>query len=98
MGTFSEEVIAKGKGGKPELRALESRGRYVLYRYLDPRTLRIADQKRKLCLRDEDGDVQEYFIIPLRTKNRALLVTPEKKEQERKVWNEKTGKEEDLWG
>lgn len=56
-----------------------------------------ADEKRKLCLRDEDGNVEQYFIIPLKTKNRSLLITAEREEKERKVWNLKTGREEDVW-
>ena len=94
---FSEEVYAKGKGGKLEVRAVDSRGQFVLCKYLDPKTMKLADNKRKLCLKDEDGNILEYFIIPLKTKNRSLLVATDKEEKERKVWNEKTGVEEDLW-
>lgn len=97
MPTFSEDVITKGKGGRPELRALESRGEYVLYKYLDPQTMKVADAKRKLCLRDQAGAVREYFIIPLKARNRSLLIEPEKKEKERKVWNDRMGREEELW-
>jgi len=94
---FSKEVYAKGKGGKLEVRAVDFRGQFVLCKYLDPKTMKLSDNKRKLCLKDEDGNILEYFIIPLKTKNRSLLVATDKEEKERKVWNEKTGVEEDLW-
>jgi hypothetical protein len=93
---FSEKVLTKAKSGKIELRALDSRGGYVLCKYLDPKTLKLADKKKKLTLRDEDGNIQEYFIIPLKD-NRSLLVTGEQKEKDRKIWNEKTKKEEEMW-
>jgi len=36
---FSEEVYAKGKGGKLEVRAVDSRGQFVICKYLDPKTM-----------------------------------------------------------
>jgi hypothetical protein len=92
---FSEAVLTKAKSGKIELRALDSRGEYVLCKYLDSKTLKLADKKKKLCLKDKSGNIQEYFIIPLKD-NRSLLVASEKEEKDRKVWNEKTKKEENM--
>jgi hypothetical protein len=94
---FSENVLAKGKGMKLELRALDSRGSYVICKYLTPDTLKLADKKVKLSLKNEKGEVKEYFIIPLKDSKRSLMVSAEKEEKERKVWNEATGQEEDLW-
>jgi hypothetical protein len=92
-----ENVLTKGKAGKLEVRSVESRGRYVICKYLDPKTMKLADQKRKLMLRDKDGRVIEYFIIPLKDPNRALLISTKTAEKERQVWNEKLGSAEDVW-
>jgi len=91
-----ETVITKGKGGKLEVRALDSRGSYVLCKYLDPKTMKPADQKRKLTLKNADGRVLEYFIIPLKDAKRSLLVTAGPEEKERQVWNEEAQKAEEL--
>lgn len=94
---FSDGVLTKSKKNKVEVRTLDSRGEYVLCKYLDINTLKPSDDKRKLCLKDKNGDIKEYFIIPLKTPNRALLVAAEKEKTERKIWNEKTRKEESLF-
>jgi hypothetical protein len=39
----------------------------------------------------------EYFIIPLKSANRALLVTPEAEEKDRQLWNEQRGQAEEIW-
>ena len=93
-----ESVLTKGKGGKLEVRCLESRGSYVTCKYLNPETMKPADQKRKLMLRDGDGKVVEYFIVPLKDPNRSLLISAKAEEKERQVWNEKLSKAEDVWG
>lgn len=92
-----EEVLTKGKGGKLEVRALDSRGTYVTCKYLDPKTMKPADRKRKLVLKDQNGNVQEYFIIPLKDPNRALLITSQPNEKERQIWNETNSKAEEVW-
>ena len=91
-----DTVLTKGKGGKVEVRALDSHGSYIMCKYLDPKTMKPADQKRKLTLKDEDGKVLEYFIIPLKDSKRSLLITAEPEEKERQVWNERLQKAEDI--
>jgi hypothetical protein len=91
-----ESVLTKGRGGKMEVRALVSRGSFVMCKYLDPKTMKPADPKRKLTLKDADGQVLEYFIIPLKDSKRSLLLTSETEEKERQVWNEKLQKPEDI--
>ena len=93
---FSKEVLTKGKSGKLELRALHSRGSFVMCRYLNPETLKLADKKTKLTLKRADGTVEEYFIIPLKDPRRSLLVKAESEEKDRKIWNEQTQQEEEL--
>jgi hypothetical protein len=90
-----ETVLTKGRGGKLEVRALDSRGTYVMCKYLDPKTMKPADQKRKLTLKGDDGRIAEYFIIPLKSPKRSLLITAETEEKERQVWNENLQKAED---
>ena len=93
---FSDEVLTRGKSGKLELRALHSRGYFVMCKYLNPETLRLADKKTKLTLKRQDGTVEEYFIIPLKDPGRSLLVKAVGEEKNRRVWNEQTQKEEEL--
>ena len=94
---FPETVITKGKNGRPEIRALDHRGSYVICKYLDPKTMKAADSKRKLMLKDEEGTVREYFIIPLKDPKRSLLIFPETKEKDREVWNERKATSEGIW-
>jgi len=94
---FPDTVLTEGKGGKLELRALEFRGTFVMCKYLDPKTMKPADQKRKLMLKSEDGKILEYFIIPLKDASRSLLVSGKGEEKERQIWNDELGKPEELW-
>lgn len=89
--------MTKGKGGRLEVRSLDSRGSYVMCKYLDPKTMNLADKKRKLMLKNQNGIVTEYFIIPLRDPKRALLISAEAEERERKVWNEELQNVEEIW-
>jgi hypothetical protein len=93
---FSDQVLTRGKSGKLELRTLQSRGSFAMCKYLNPETLKLADKKTKLTLKNEDGSVEEYFIIPLKDPRRSLLVKAEGEEKNRKVWNQQTQQEEDL--
>lgn len=94
---FPEAVLTKGKRGKLEVRSLDSRGHFVMCKYLDPKTMKVADRKRKLMLKDKNGNVSEYFIIPLRDPKRALLITAESVEKERQIWNPNLAKAEEIW-
>jgi len=94
---FSDNVLAKGKSGKLEVRALHARGSFVMCKYLNPETLKLADKKMKLTLKREDGTTEDYFIIPLRDPKRSLLIRAEADGKDRKIWNLHTQKEEDLW-
>ena len=93
---FSDEVLTRGKSGKLELRTLHSRGYFVICKYLNPETLKLADRKTKLTLKRQDGTVEEYFIIPLKDPGRSLLVKAVGEEKNRRVWNEQTQREEEL--
>ncbi|MGC9059480.1 MAG: hypothetical protein ACP5H3_03710 [Candidatus Aenigmatarchaeota archaeon] len=93
---FPEEVLTKTKKGKIEVRNLIARGKFVWYDYRDPKTFENAENnKSRIFLKDEEGNVKSYFIIPLKEK-RFLLIEAEK-EEDKKVWNDKKKRVEDLW-
>ena len=94
---FPETVVTKSKKSRLEIRSLDHRGSYVICKYVDPKTMKLADTKRKLMLKDEEGNIREYFIIPLKDPKRALLILPEAEEKDRQIWNDKLGKAEEIW-
>ncbi len=96
---YPDSVLTKDKKGNPEVRNLISRGDYVLYDYRDPKTFKqLENRKQKLYLKDETGEIKEYYIIPTAIPTRSLFITPTKIEiKERDVWNEKKKKAEQLW-
>lgn len=94
---FPETVTTRSKKGKLEIRTLESRGTFVICKYLDSNTLKLADTKKKLILRSENGELTEYFIVPLKNSRRALLISSRPDEEERQVWNESDKRAEEIW-
>jgi hypothetical protein len=99
MSKYPETVLTKDRKGNIEVRNLVSRGEFVMYDYRDLETFKqVESSKKKICLKDENGQVSEYYIIPLKAENRSLLIKPDKPEEKvRKVWDDRTKKEEDLW-
>jgi hypothetical protein len=83
---YPEEVLTKSKKGKIEVRAIIDRGEFVRYEYLDPATGKKSENKVKLVLRNEKGEQEEYFIIPLKQQGKFLLLKAEVK-GERKLWD-----------
>ncbi len=88
---YPEEVITVSKKGKREVRALIDRGKYVRYEYLEPETGKRSENKIKLVLLNEKGEQEEYFIIPLKQKDRFLLLKAEVKSPH-KLWDREKGK------
>jgi hypothetical protein len=99
MAEYPETVLTKDKKGNLEVRNFISRGQFVMYDYRDTKTFKqVESSKRKIYLKDKEGKITEYYIIPLKIGNRSLLITSDKAEEKvRKVWNDKAMKEEDLW-
>jgi hypothetical protein len=93
---FPETVLTTSKKGKLEVRTLESRGSFVICKYLDPKTLK-PDTKKKLMLRSKNGELMEYFIVPINSRNRALLISSHPDEKERQIWNELDQRAELTW-
>jgi len=98
---FPAEVLTKSRTGKLEVRALDSRGKFLMCKYLDPKTMKPADKKRKIILMDEEGKTREFFIIPLKDGKRYLMIEGEREDSAKPenpmVWNEREGKAEPLW-
>jgi len=94
---FPDSVLTRSKEGKLEIRALESRGSFVICKYLDAGTGENVGTKRKLSLRHEDGRIEEYFIVPLKVSGRSLMLKAEVVKTEKKAWSEALGREVDLW-
>ena len=94
---FPEEVLTKTKKGSIEVRNLLARGEFVWYDYRDPKTFeKVENNKSRIFLKDEKGNVYSFFIIPLKEKGKYLLLEAEK-EEDKKVWNSEKKKAEDLW-
>jgi len=86
MTDFPDEVLTRTKKGELEVRSLIDRGRYVRYRYLDSETGEVMEGgKVKLVLLSDAGPVEEYFIIP--TKSKRDLLIPAVEKGARKVWD-----------
>ena len=86
MSKFPDEVLTHTKKGEVEVRSLIDRGRYVRYRYLHPETGEpMEGGKVKLVLIAEDGTVEEFFVIP--TKSKRDLLIPATEKGVRKVWD-----------
>ncbi|MCD6483190.1 MAG: hypothetical protein J7K83_02890 [Candidatus Aenigmarchaeota archaeon] len=94
MEKYPESVITVSKRGKKEVRILDKRGRFVIYGYKLLENGKM-ENKKKICLLDENGKREDYFMIPL--KDGRILLLPEKEIKNVKVWNEKEEKEEDLF-
>jgi len=86
MVRFPEEVLTRTKKGELEVRSQIDRGRYVRYNYLDPETGQpMEGGKVKLVLMPEGGEVEEFFVIP--TKSKRDLMIPAREKGGRKVWD-----------
>jgi len=94
---FPDSVVTRSKKGKLEIRTLEARGSFVVCKYLDAKTLKPADKKKKLLLRSESGELVEYFIVPLTDPSRAMLITSRPDEKERQIWNQSEQHAEEIW-
>ncbi len=96
---YPESVFTQDRKGNYEVRNLIARGEFLLHDYRNPSDFTpVESNKQKLYLKEADGKITEYFIIPTNTPDRMLLIRPKEKEaRDRMVWNEKTKREEVLW-
>ena len=88
MASFPDEVLTRTKKGEIEVRSLVDRGRYVRYNYLHPQTGEpMEGGKVKLVLLADDGTVEEFFVIP--TKSKRDLLIPAAEKGQRRIWDGK---------
>ena len=93
---YQGSVKTKDRKGNEEIRLLVVKGQYVRYQYLDSNINKIV-QKGKTSIILKSEDKQEHLcIIPLKD-NKYLLVKPKEDEKQRKVWNPKAKKEEEMF-
>ena len=84
---FPEEVIAVSSRGRREARVLVERGEYCRYTYLDPQTAKLVRKgKESIWLKNERGELEQLFLIPLKDK---FLAIREKGKRKIKVWDAK---------
>ena len=86
--SYPSDVLTKSKSGKIEARIFMRRGKFVEYSYKDMETGRV-DGKRKLMLKTADGSIESYFIIPLKNKDRYLLMKDKDADENIKIWDGK---------
>lgn len=91
MAEYPKEVLTKNK----EVRALEEKGSYVKYTYIDPKTGKpIKKGKYSLILKSE-GSQRHLFIIPIKG-NRSMIVKDEIDKEKRKVFDKEKNKAVDV--
>ena len=94
---YPEEVLTTDRRGNIEVRNLISEGRFIMYDYRDPKTFRqLENNKLKLYLKDEEGK-KGFYLIPLKGGRYLMIEAKQDKHPERKVWNEKKKKAEELF-
>ncbi|MFQ6674883.1 MAG: hypothetical protein ACE5LH_00915 [Fidelibacterota bacterium] len=97
MADYPSSVVTRDRKGNEEVRLLVDRGRFVRYQYMNPETGEIVEkEKMSIILLTEEGEKEHLYIIPFQP-NRALAIRPKVEKKDRKVWNGRTGREEELF-
>ena len=84
---YPEETITITKKGEREVRIFKEKGTYYIYTYRSLKNGKLLN-KEKLVLVENGKIKKEFFIIPLKEKNKYLLLETEIKGK-RKLWDEK---------
>jgi len=96
MRKYPESVLTKDRKENTEVRNLVSKGKFVMYDYRNPKCfMQVESKKLKLYLKDEK-EKRAFYLIPLKG-NRFLMIETKEDTEERKIWNEKKKKEENLF-
>lgn len=93
---YPESVLTENRSGETEVRTLVSRGEFAICEYSDPENLERTDEKKKLILKREDDEIEEYFIIPMNQEKKDLLITPKEKSSEHTFWDKDEGEMAEL--
>ena len=97
MKKYPEGVLTKDRKGNVEVRNLVSKGKFLMYDYRHPETFKqVESNKLKLYLKDAEGK-KGFYLIPLKGNRFLMIEAKEGKHPERKVWNEKKNKEENIF-
>lgn len=97
MKKYPKEVLTKDRKGNIEVRNLVSKGKFVLYDYRNMKTFKkVESNKLKLYLKDTEGR-KGFYLIPIKGNRFLMIEAKQDKHPERKVWNEKKKKEENLF-
>jgi len=96
---FPDEVLTADRKGNIEVRNVVSKGKFMMYDYRDPKSFRqLEGRKLKLYLKDEEGNEKRgFYLIPLKGDRYLMIEAKQDKHPERKVWNEKKKKSEELF-
>lgn len=97
MKKYPDEVLTKDRKGNIELRNLVSKGKFVLYDYRNPANFKqVESNKLKLYLKDLQSK-KGFYLIPIKGSRYLMIEAKQDKHPERKVWNEKKKKKENLF-
>lgn len=96
---YPASVLTQDRKANYEVRNLLARGEFLLHDYRNALDFTpVESSKQKLYLKEANGTVTEYFLIPTKNPNQMMMIRPKEKDQkERMVWNEKAKREEELW-
>ncbi len=86
---YPESVLTKNKKGETEVRNLLKTGEFLEYNYIDPKTGKVMEGGKRSIILKSGGKQEHYFIIPLKQKNRFLMIVPEEEKENRCVWDGK---------
>ena len=92
-----EKSLTVSSKGRVEARVLVERGVYTIVEYRDPKTMKVVEKKFKIYLRNDDGVVRGFLMIPLKGGNRYLGIEDRQPKQDLYVYNIDTDSEEPLF-
>ncbi len=84
---YPDSVLTKNKKGQTEVRWLLRKGTFVEYNYRNPKTGKVLEKGKRSIILKSGKEEEHYFIIPLKQRNKFLLIIPNEEKQERKVWD-----------
>lgn len=85
---YPQSVITKNKKGEKEVRYLVKNGKFILYRYLNPKTGKPVENGKMRLVLKSNQDIESYFLIPLKQSDRYLALKAEIKKNI-KIWDGK---------
>ncbi len=90
---FDKSLTVSSKG-RVEVRSLVERGSYTIVEYRDPETMKTVENKFKIYLRNDRGELRGYLMIPLKGENKYLAIEDKNPKKNLYVYNVEKGTEE----